>query len=101
MIAGGVNERVKLIQGSFHESKIPALPSEWRQKLFDQPAPERWTPRLGERVVVRPGMTIGGQTFTHAEVFRLLPGETVDLRVQFIRKWKTKTVPLSDVRPCP
>lgn len=93
-----LNERCRLIQGSFAGSKIPAKPLYWRTALFTKAAPEGWRPQPGEYVYLRPGVTVGGLNVDRAEVTGAY-GKIVDIRVQNIRRWKSRLVNLADVRP--
>lgn len=94
-----LQQRCKLIQGSFHNSKIPAKPANWRARLFKRKAPKSWRPQVGDKVFLRPGTTIGAAVPDRAEVFRVLDG-AVDVRIpQLGAKWKTRILPLQDVRP--
>ena len=93
-----MNERCKLIQGSFHASKVPPKPRDWRQKLFDRPLPKGWKPGFGEVVILRPGTMIGALEYDRATVTRVV-GRDVDVRVQYKRSWKSRLLKLQDVRP--
>jgi hypothetical protein len=93
-----LQQRCKLIQGSFHESKVPPRPADWRERLFDVPLAPNWEPVPGHYVYLRPGTTIGGLCPDRALVTHVLRG-MVDVRVQNIRRWKSRLLPLDDVRP--
>ena len=94
-----MNERCKLIQGSFHNSKIPAKPKGWRERLFRAPLRRGWRPKVGDRVYLRPGTTLGAAVPDRAEIFRVL-GAEVDVRIPAPgARWKTRLLPLTDVRP--
>lgn len=92
-----INERCRLILSSFPELAI-SKPRNWRKRLFSKPAPAGWKPKPREYVYLRPGITIGGLHTDRALVTDVLR-DMVDVRVQNIRRWKSRIVKIEDVRP--
>ena len=94
------NERLRLIAAPVGEIERK-LSRDWREKLFKSPRPRGWFPNVGERVYLRPGISLGAQLHTEAEVWRVYRAERkVDVRVHAPGgRWKTRVVGIGDVRP--
>jgi hypothetical protein len=71
-----------------------------REKAFRKPLPRRWRPQVGERVYLRPEVSVGGLFHRIVTVWKAPENGQVDVRVPHRGgTWRTRLVPMEDVRP--
>jgi hypothetical protein len=93
-----MNDHIRNITGNVPENIGDENKADYIESLFSEPAPEGWLPKDGERVWMRPDMTIGGVRANPVTVIKCF-STTATVGAQIARRTKTRGVLLEHLRP--